>query len=585
MGEELFHKIDSDSDGFIDKDELFDFLLGQDTEMDRISEIFFELDTNKDGKISKAEWIDGYARVWNQEEFIPTGWKTRPEQTESYFKQLDSGDKGFLTFDDVKDMLSKENPGIEEDGLKEMFKSADKNADSQLSLAEFMEYFIDIEDCMTMNLEKTKKGLVKSIVFARLRPQAIEGGHKDAGVACSKKLEHFDKKTLTVSGKKYDFPKQVLTPEVNQEQVFDTTMSDLMDAWTNQEMNCMLFAYGQTGTGKTHTIFGTPDSLKSDELHPDWGIFPRAVYTCLKRMEASKIGWPSLKYCLTASAMEFYCGMGFDLLYDKVPVIIDKQGQAIGCNYKIIEKVSDLANFIDEVYGKRTVSKTKMNSGSSRSHTALMLTLHQTGDVPAEVTGTEDMPGMYESTTFTVMDFAGSERVDKTGGERADMTNVGIKIAKGEKLSIPEQGCLINFELTSLCTEVIIASEQHAKKKPYNPPKALVTDTIRFASATFQGRSLLGMVICISQASQNGWETWFSCEMAEKMAKLTAPIRTVTRHKLKTAYKKAQKAAAEMTKDFEKTDTKNKFYALRKGQSNGMKRYVEVLERLGASDE
>jgi len=37
----------------------------------------------------------------------------------------------------------------------------------------------------------------------------VAGGHKDEGVACGKKLEKFTKEALWVSGKKYNFPKEV----------------------------------------------------------------------------------------------------------------------------------------------------------------------------------------------------------------------------------------------------------------------------------------------------------------------------------------------------------------------------------------
>jgi hypothetical protein len=42
--------------------------------------------------------------------------------------------------------------------------------------------------------------------------------------------------------------------------------------------NTLLFAYGQTGTGKTHTFMGPPDSLHTVN-HPDWGLFPPGLLT------------------------------------------------------------------------------------------------------------------------------------------------------------------------------------------------------------------------------------------------------------------------------------------------------------------
>ena len=47
----------------------------------------------------------------------------------------------------------------------------------------------------------------------------------------------------------------------------------------------MLLAYGQTGTGKTHTIFGAAEAAVTDEQEEEWGLFPKIVSTTLKMMK------------------------------------------------------------------------------------------------------------------------------------------------------------------------------------------------------------------------------------------------------------------------------------------------------------
>lgn len=136
---------------------------------------------------------------------------------------------------------------------------------------------------------------MKSAVFCRIRPFSQEGGHADTQEETGKKLDKFDDQSLHVSGKKYVFPRRVLLPESTQQEVFENVMPELLDAWTTQCRNCMFFCYGQTGTGKTHTMFGTPESLKSDELHPDWGLFPRVIDSGIKRMEAAIPQFPGMK--------------------------------------------------------------------------------------------------------------------------------------------------------------------------------------------------------------------------------------------------------------------------------------------------
>ncbi|KAK3234069.1 hypothetical protein CYMTET_55672 [Cymbomonas tetramitiformis] len=501
------------------------------------------------------------------------------------FQSLDKGGAEQLTFEDVRELLQNENPGLagDEEALKQEFARIDGDKDGILSKTEFLAYFFDIGEATKLGVEVTKAGLAKASVFARLRPRASEGGYKDENVACSKKLEKFTEKALWVSGKKYDFPSVVLTPEKSQQEVYDTIMPVLVDAWVQQCQNVMFFAYGQTGTGKTHTMFGTSESLQSSSQHEDWGLFPRVVDQCLKRLEAVKEGWKEVKYVLTASALEFYCCRAFDLLYQKTPVIIDKDCKPVGMNYMVLDKVSDLATFVEEVYGNRTVKATKMNAGSSRSHVALILTLHQFGDDP-----TTDPPkkDQYTSTTFTMMDLAGSERVSKTGAERMSGMEAIMTVAKGGDIPTGAQATLINFELSALSSEVIIATEQHTKGKVYKAPKSMSTDTIKFAGGCFEGKALLGMVICISQASQNGWETWFSCEMASKLAQLKAPSGKEKIRNLHKEYAAALKVAEKAQREFETTPEKgspaSKFYSLRKGAAHGARRYCEILETLGA---
>ena len=61
----------------------------------------------------------------------------------------------------------------------------------------------------------------------------------------------------------------------------------------------MLLAYGQTGTGKTHTIFGRAEAAVTTDAESEWGLFPKVVNNTLKAMEGKK-------FYLQIQAMEFY---------------------------------------------------------------------------------------------------------------------------------------------------------------------------------------------------------------------------------------------------------------------------------------
>ena len=64
--------------------------------------------------------------------------------------------------------------------------------------------------------------------------------------------------SVAVEGrKKWDYPRTVVTPETDNAALYDTLMPERNKAFLDG-VNVNLMAYGQTGTGKTHTIFGAP---------------------------------------------------------------------------------------------------------------------------------------------------------------------------------------------------------------------------------------------------------------------------------------------------------------------------------------
>lgn len=80
----------------------------------------------------------------------------------------------------------------------------------------------------------------------------------------------------------------------------------------------MLMAYGQTGTGKTHTIFGKKEAQIDLEQEAEWGIFPKVVATTIRTMQEK-----GHKFKLYIAGLEFYMMQCFDLLDKNVPVKVD----------------------------------------------------------------------------------------------------------------------------------------------------------------------------------------------------------------------------------------------------------------------
>lgn len=79
--------------------------------------------------------------------------------------------------------------------------------------------------------------------------------------------------------------------------------------------NCTVFAYGQTGTGKTHTMEGdrSEEHYESYIDDPGAGIIPRALHQLFEKLEAS-----GNEFSVRVSFLEIYNEELFDLLSTSV---------------------------------------------------------------------------------------------------------------------------------------------------------------------------------------------------------------------------------------------------------------------------
>jgi kinesin family protein 11 len=123
-----------------------------------------------------------------------------------------------------------------------------------------------------------------------------------------------------------------LTPHcryTTQQQVFDESITPVLDE-VLAGYNCTIFAYGQTGTGKTHTMEG---QLSSDDTqNKGAGVIPRAVHSIFERLEAS-----GNEFSVKVSFLELYNEELTDLFCVPTPGeappplrIFEEQGKAGG---------------------------------------------------------------------------------------------------------------------------------------------------------------------------------------------------------------------------------------------------------------
>ncbi|KAF4043101.1 Kinesin motor domain [Phytophthora infestans] len=179
--------------------------------------------------------------------------------------------------------------------------------------------------------------------------------------------------------------------------------------------NGTILAYGQTATGKTHTMVGPGDLVHGDQR----GVIPRALEDIFNLAEKTR---SHAKTTVALSYVQIYCERIFDLLEpETLPSNIlvredaDRGVYIDGAAAVYVSNIEDCLSLMDRGNANRAVSSTEMNAHSSRSHAILILRVERkefappaSSDAPRSMT----QPVIRLSNLYLV-DLAGSERVKK----------------------------------------------------------------------------------------------------------------------------------------------------------------------------
>lgn len=245
--------------------------------------------------------------------------------------------------------------------------------------------------------------------------------------------------------------------------------------------NCSLFAYGQTGAGKSYSMVG---------YGPNKGIVPITCDELFKSITENK-GKGNIRYEVTFSMLEIYNEQVRDLLTKDNP----KGGLQVRQNPKEgsffvqgLKKVAvgsyiEIEKRTEEGTSNRTVAATQMNATSSRAHTVVTVTFDQ---ISKNDSGQETK----KSSTINLVDLAGSERADSTG-------------ATGDRL---KEGANINKSLSALGNVIsALADLSMGKKKVMVPYRdSVLTKLLQNALG---GNSKTIMIAALSPADINHDET------------------------------------------------------------------------------
>lgn len=246
------------------------------------------------------------------------------------------------------------------------------------------------------------------------------------------------------------------------------TVDDILNGY-----NGTVFAYGQTGAGKSYTMMG---SDINDEVGK--GVTPRIV----QQIFASILASPgNIEYTVRVSYMEIYMERIRDLLQpqnDNLPVHEEKsRGVYVkGLLEVYVSSEEEVYEVLRRGGSARAVSATNMNAESSRSHSIFVVTITQKN---VET-------GSQKSGQLFLVDLAGSEKVGKTG-------------ASGQTL---EEAKKINKSLSALGMVINSLTDNKTSHIPYRDSKLT-----RILQESLGGNSRTTLIINCSPSSYNDVET------------------------------------------------------------------------------
>jgi len=208
---------------------------------------------------------------------------------------------------------------------------------------------------------------------------------------------------------------RVYDTSASQREIYNETVEPMVQQ-TLRGFNTTVFAYGQTGTGKTFTMEGDVDDPEK------MGVIPRAMASIFRTLEARGEAHESF---VKASFLEIYNENCTDLLAVDEPgadgeravlrVVEDKTrvGRGVivhGLQEVLVKSSADIQRVMKQAISRRKTAATDLNEQSSRSHAIFTVTVHirETNEAGEE---------MLKVGKINLVDLAGSESAARSGSK------------------------------------------------------------------------------------------------------------------------------------------------------------------------
>ncbi|KOB79084.1 Kinesin-like protein 1 [Operophtera brumata] len=330
-----------------------------------------------------------------------------------------------------------------------------------------------------------------------------------------------DDNCISIGGKVYLFDK-VFKPNATQEKVYNeaakSIVSDVLAGY-----NGTIFAYGQTSSGKTHTMEGVIGDPGKQ------GIIPRIVSDIFNHIYAME---ENLEFHIKVSYFEIYMDKIRDLLdVSKVNLSVHEDKNRVpfvkGATERFVSSPEEVFEVIEEGKSNRHIAVTNMNEHSSRSHSVFLINVKQ-----------ENLENQKKlSGKLYLVDLAGSEKVSKTGAEG----------------TVLDEAKNINKSLSALGNVISALADGNKSHIPYRDSKLT-----RILQESLGGNARTTIVICCSPASFNESETKSTLDFgkrAKTVKNVVCVNEELTAEEWKRRYEREKEKVARLKGKVEKLES------------------------------
>eukprot|EP00911_Craspedida_sp_UC1_P002809 UC1_evm1s2054 len=321
-------------------------------------------------------------------------------------------------------------------------------------------------------------------VIVRCRPM----NRREKGLNCEEAVQTYsDVGQIQLRKSEGDAPKKftfdgVFGVDSNTKMIYEDFGFPLIES-VLEGYNATVFAYGQTGCGKSFTMEGIP--------HPPEhrGITPRSFEHVFQEVAVQS----NKRFLVRASYLEIYNENIRDLLGRNHAAKLDlKEHPEHGVYVKdlsehVVHSAQELTKLMADGTRNRSTGATLMNADSSRSHSIFTVRVETSEEVEGDT--------RIRAAKLNLVDLAGSERQSKTG-------------ASGTRL---KEATKINLSLSALGNVISALVDGKAKHIPYRDSKLT-----RLLQDSLGGNTKTLMVAAISPADNNYDETLSTLRYANR---------------------------------------------------------------------